>query len=138
MSVLTAVDYGTDISTFSGPNGNDLDPTFTPIYGRQAVGEAVARRLLCAPGSLLESPGDGLNVRAWLNKGWTPSQLRTAAGDVEAECLKDERVQDASASVVLVGDTLTISVSLVTAAGPFALVLTVQALAVSLQILDQS
>lgn len=94
-------DWGSDISTFIlNPDGRfDLDPTFSPISGRQVVVEAVARRLTTQRGALEYDPNFGLDLRLWLNSAHTDSDIFALATAIEAEAEKDERVLSATANV---------------------------------------
>ena len=122
-------DFGTDVSTFP-----DLDPTFAPISGFAVVAEACARRLATVRGGLFYDKHYGFDLRTILNDTPTPAQLAVIAGQVSAECQKDERVLKADAKLSLdrTSSTLTVQVRITTASGPFTLVLAVSAVTVSL------
>ena len=82
-----ATDYGIDVSTIP-----DLDPVFALVSGRDALIQALVRRLQTPRGALPFNPDDGLDVRDWLHEGQTATQLFRLRSMVEAELLKDERV----------------------------------------------
>lgn len=89
-------DLGTDISCVEG-----LDPAFTVVSGTTALSQAIARRLITPRGSLFYDEDYGLDLRAYLN-----ADIATATSfgyqlgaQIEAECLKDERVATVAASV---------------------------------------
>lgn len=82
-----ATDYGIDVSTIP-----DLDPVFALVSGREALIQALWRRIQTPKGALPFNPDDGLDVRDWLHEGRTPTQLFRLRSSVEAELLKDERV----------------------------------------------
>lgn len=138
--VLAAGDpLGTDISTFAGPDGNDLDRLFRPISGQRAVAEAVARRWITPRQGLVYAPSYGEDVRQLLNAPLDGPTRAAIEASLQAQAEADERVE--SCKVVLTSSgppsslTLKISGRLVTAAGPFALTLTVTQLAASLEVL---
>lgn len=123
-------DWGSDISTFViNPDGRyDLDPTFSPISGRQVVVEAVARRLVTQRGALGYDPNFGLDLRLWLNSAHTDSDIFALSTAIEAEAEKDERVLSATANAQYsrVSSTLTVRLFLDLVTGErFRLVLTI-------------
>lgn len=122
-------DYGQDISTFPG-----LDPTFTLIGGPRIVAEACARRLMTPHGALVDAPNYGLDLRAFVNASIDAGTLGRLPDLIAAECEKDERVRGATAqaSYGAASMTLTVSVTLELAAGPFTLVLLVTAATLTL------
>lgn len=119
---------GTDISTAGG-----LDPYFRPISGRRVVAEAVVRRLSTPRGGLHYAPDYGLDLREFLNEGFTPRQLFTLKSSIEAEVEKDPRIQSCTATLDTPStDRLRIRLSITDAEGPFRLVLSVDQLTVDL------
>lgn len=124
-----AIDYGTDISTFS-----DLDPSFAPIVGKRVLAEAIARRLSTRRGGLPYDLNYGTDVRSWLNESMSTDAASRCAQACEAEASKDERVYSADAQVTfeLATSRLTIRMSVQSGEGPFALVLSVSAVSVEL------
>jgi hypothetical protein len=125
--------FGTDFSTFIG-GVPDLDPSFTLIGGPQVVAETVGRRLLTPRGSLPGAPGLGIDLRSYLNEGLTPAKLSQLKAAVVAEATEDERVLSATCSTVFdaAASALRVSITGLTAAGPFTLVLGVSSLTVAL------
>jgi hypothetical protein len=123
--------FGSDVSTFP-----DLDPAFGEMTGPRVVGEAVARRLSTPRGALRYSPSYGYDLRDLLNESVTQASLVAWQSAIQAECEQDERVLQASAALSYDSSTmsLTITVGLLTADGPFKLVLLVTA--ATLSILD--
>ncbi len=85
---------------------------------RLALAQALTRRLQTQRGSLFYDADYGLDLRYFLNTPVNAFQLET---QIEAECLKDERVLDADASVLWNPAlfTLTVSVSVTTAQGSY-------------------
>lgn len=83
---------GTD---FSGVT--DLDLQLSLVDGRQGLAEAVARRLAMPTGFLFYDSDYGLGITNTIG-----ASLRTYGGlqsAVEAEAMKDERVEEAEATV---------------------------------------
>ena len=122
-------DFGSDVSTFP-----DLDLSFAPLTGPRVVAEAIARRLSTPTGSLPFEPGYGIDVRGWVNETQRPGSPNRLARVVENQSLQEERVTDATAQIVFdaASSSLSLQITLVTADGPFALVLQVTALSVNL------
>jgi phage baseplate assembly protein W len=121
-----AEELGSDISGV-----NDLDPNLTVVAGRRGLAEAVARRLGTMRGSLVGDPDYGTDLRLFLN---APAQGARVAAAVEAEALKEERLENAQAIVTFLPQSNTINVDLVLtdADGPFDLTLAVSAVSVEL------
>jgi hypothetical protein len=104
----------------------DLSPDLRTVHGREALIEALARRLTTPRGGLWYDPSYGHDVRQYVN---APSLVES---QVSAECLKDERVLDAEVTVLSVGEELRISVEITDARGPFTLTLVVTQVTVEL------
>lgn len=135
--VPAASGFGSDISTFAGPDRNDLHPFLPLITGKRAVAEAVARRLLTPRGLLPWAQGEGFDVRDLLGQGFTPAALQSFSAQISTEAEADERVQSAEVTITFnePRQALAISVRLRTAEGPFTLVLDVSKLAADITIL---
>lgn len=116
-----ATDFGTDISCMP-----DLDPMGSLKQGSYVLAEAIARRLITQRGTLIDDPNYGTDVRGWVNdvasSGASLAQLK---GAIERECRQDERVQSADAELYFdaPSSTLSVTLSLITSAGPFKFVL---------------
>jgi hypothetical protein len=126
--------YGSDVSTFP-----DLDPTLSLISTQRAIAEVVARRWLTPNGSLFYAPSEGVDVREYLNQGFTKARVYALQAQLAAEAEADERVESASVRVDFNAQAQTLKVSATLRpydSGPFALVLTVSALRVDLEILS--
>ncbi|MBV8929444.1 MAG: hypothetical protein JO152_10010 [Mycobacteriaceae bacterium] len=121
--------YGVDLSALP-----DLDPYFGLQHGRRVLVEAIARRLSTPAGGLFYDAGYGLDLRDYLNEALTPTELAVLRVAVRAQCLADERVDDADAQVVYDprARTLTVTIRLVAGQGPFAFVLRVDQVNVEL------
>ena len=120
-------DFGTDLDLLT-----DLTINMRTISGRPALGQALARRLQTPRGRLLKHPNYGFDLAGRINDDLTQAEIAAIASDVEAECLKDERVLACSVSSVFAASTLTVVITVTDAAGPFALVLAVSAVNVTL------
>ena len=126
-------DFGVDVSTFV--NG-DVDPLLGPLTGRAVVAEAIARRYLTPRGLLPEDPDYGYDTRTLLGASLGSVELFVVRAQLVAEAEKDERVTSASVALAFnqAAESLTITVRLVTLAGPFTLVLDVSAAALALRV----
>lgn len=135
MSVSAAlVDFGTDIS------GWYLTP---PVWGTSSgfanLGNALARRFSTPLGALApEHPEYGLDLRNYVNHAWSPSDLSALRSRIKAQAEQDPRVEHAAVDVSLglANSTLSITLTISTAAGPFSLVLGVSELTVEILALD--
>lgn len=89
---------------------DDLDALAREVDARTAYIQDMYHRLIERPGSNLDDPDRGLGVTGWLseeyNEGW--------AAQVAAECKKDDRTLDASATVERVDGHVSISLQLTT------------------------
>src|SRR6185503_16253832 len=110
----------------------DIGARFTYATGFRNLGNCLARRLITPRGSLSWDLDAGTDVRTFLNHGDTPQARFAVAAAVNDECLKDERVDSCSTDATFGEDTLTLTISIVTAAGPFKLVLLVDGLTVEI------
>lgn len=132
MAVLIPTpDYGYDWTTYWRPDGQpDLDPNFATISGPRVVLEAVARRLITPRGSMLDREY-GYDLRGLLQATLTTADTARIQAEIEAECLKDERVDTADVTVQLPLATgemvITIQLSLSQQVSPFTLVFTLTA-----------
>lgn len=132
---LTVTDpYGTDVSTFP-----DLDPRMEAIRGQRAIAEAVGRRWITPLGALAYDEAYGENVRALLNAEIDSPRLQAIRAALVAQATADERVESATVELSVSGPssglTVVLRARLVSAAGPFVLVLTITRLNANLQIL---
>lgn len=127
------VDFGRDIRAV-----NDLDVSFSLVGGEENLGNALARRLSTTRGYLFRAfggdPDYGLGLINWLNADFTAPTIAALETEIEAECRKDERVQDCNATVTHTFGTQSILVELevTTAEGPFRLVLKIGDLTVEI------
>ncbi len=111
----------------------DFRPDMPRVSGMTALVHRLCVRLSTPRGRFGGVDADG-NTWGWPNFGTdmaqyllskaTPQQI---ASDAQAECLKDEQVKQANASVVVSegGRTITLSIRIVTSSGPFVFTLVV-------------
>lgn len=117
----TPTDYGIDVSCLP-----DLDDTFAPLAGIAVIAQAIARSL--------EDAQYGVDLRQWLNESLEAANVFHLQQTIEAQCLKDERVQSATAVVSQLSlYQLQIAINVEPMqSGPFRLVVNVTALTVEL------
>jgi hypothetical protein len=119
------------------PQGADLSMPSYMASGNQAVQEATLRRWTTTAGQLVDDPNYGRNVYDLINADLGPTDLAFEAQQFGAEAEKDERVL--SCRVVLTlppNGNLTLAATIVTAAGPFKLVLSVDAVTLALLVVS--
>jgi phage baseplate assembly protein W len=127
-----AFDAGSDVSCFP-----DLAADGRTVTGRRLVAEAVARRLITPRGQLIGDPDYGFDVTDYLNADMSPLDIASMRSGIEQECMKDERVRSANATLEIdTESSLEISISLETADGPFDLVLGVSDVTVAILKVD--
>lgn len=126
------VDFGSDVSTFSG-DPPDVDPTFSPLTGVRVMLEAIGRRLTTPLGTLPEDSEYGYDVTQLINADLGVADIFRHQALIAAQCAADERVLSATATIVVNPDfSLTITVSISLASGTFPLVLDVSSVGVAL------
>ena len=119
-----SVDFGTDIDCVTS-----IGPRFKLTSGFLNLAKALARRLITPRGTLDYAPDYGFDVRDWINHDTGQASRFTLQAAIDAECQKDERVQTASSSIdTSVANTIGITIAVVTAAGPFRFVTTIDKL----------
>src|SRR5690606_21919495 len=117
-------DLGADIAMVENEDGAlDLDPYFGLASQREALAQAIARRLMTERGSLFYDLNFGTDVRSWLNAAIDETGLFRIRTAVEAEAMKDERVERARAEVEIEdsGQRIAVRLYLTDSAGPFQL-----------------
>lgn len=119
-SLQPQVDYGSSWSCV-----DDLTMPSVLVKGNRVVAEAVARRLITRRGQLVDDPNYGFALTDYLEADLPPAELARIRAGVQAECVKDERVSGATATVTLAGAVLVVVIVLTVATGPFTLVLSV-------------
>lgn len=123
-------DFGTDIDC--GPDG--LSPTFDLVSGREALVQAVLRRYQTRRGTLVDDPNYGLDVRAWIGKRLSSTQIFAWQQELASEAAKDERVISARARLTFdtTSEFFRFTLAVETAEGPFTLTVAVTELTVDL------
>ncbi len=122
-------DYGTGLAVVS-----DWPLRFTYASSFQNLANNLCRRLSTPRGSLAWDLNCGWDMRALLRDSLTPSAVAAAQSAIAAECEKDPRVNAASCVLTFIpqASMLTATISITGAQGPFAFVLSVDALTVAL------
>lgn len=120
-------DFGTGLDVNTG-----WPYSFSYTSGLLNLGNNLCRRLQTIRGSLAWDEDCGYNIRGLLRGSLTAGELSRFAAAIGAECEKDERVEAATATVVVSGEVLRVTVDVTTAAGPFSLVLAVNDVTVEL------
>ena len=100
------MDYGTDISTITAGTV-DLDPYFRVVSGSESVLHALVKRLTTPYGGLLDDEDYGFDLTGLVNGSVSPSDLSSARALIEAQCLQDERVIDATVELSVASGVLT-------------------------------
>ena len=124
-----SVDFG-----FSIDGTTDTAKSWGIVGGIKNMGNAIVRRLTTDEGSLFYDLGYGYDTRNLLGAPLTDSVRRSAAKKIEDQCIQDERIDGAVASVQPSG-TQEIKISLLLTlsdATSFTLVLSVNSLTVIL------
>jgi hypothetical protein len=113
---------------------DDLDPYGQIVAGKACVAQGLVHRFSTPRGGLFYDLSYGKDLRAYLEESLTPERLAAIPGEVSDEAKKDERVQSATTTVSYNDKTekLTITLVIITAEGPFTLVLEVSKLTVEL------
>lgn len=120
--------YGVTLWTGVNQFGQlDVDPTGVLVTGINLVAQRLVLRQTTPLGSCADAPNDCFDLRDWLSSGMTDAQVAQLPGQVQAELQKDAAVQSASVSLTFTPSTstLVLTENVQSAAGPFALVLTV-------------
>lgn len=90
---------GKDYSTFRRADGlPDMDISFLEIEGGRVVLEAVARRLITAPG-MMDDLDYGVDLRTYLNAALLQRDVGILQAAIRAEALKVDGVDDVQVAV---------------------------------------
>jgi phage baseplate assembly protein W len=113
-----------------------IPATFELVSERTALVQALVRRFQTARGSLVDDPDYGLDLTIWIGQRTDSAQLFAWQQALQAEARKEARVRSARARVTADRgtSTLTFTLALETAAGPFRL--TIQASQASVDLLS--
>lgn len=123
--------YGSDTSCVDDIGLVDVQIT----NPRVLIGQRIARILQTPRGALGiigDDPNVGFDSRKLIQGKLSPTTIAIAQQQIAAECLKDEQVQSANASLTLSNDVLTIAIDLASSDGPFTLTLNVSDLTTAL------
>lgn len=101
--------YGRDLSCVSDLT---VDMSETDPNSPLGIAEACARRLQTPRGGLIDDPDYGFDVRGLENRGVPEATLRDLAGQIRSELKKEDRITDASVTVVRSGSSLAIQIVL--------------------------
>jgi hypothetical protein len=126
------INYGHDLFCIQ-----DLDPGMIEVDGRVCLAQAIARRLMTPRGGLIDDTNYGYDLTAFINDDITASAIGRMQGQIVAECMKDQRVVGASASVIYTAQQLIVTISITDGVGPFPLVLAVSAVTVQILSIGQ-
>jgi hypothetical protein len=122
MATSVPINYGLDISC-----GMDIDPLMRPAWGVALVAQAVARRLQSPTGSLIGDPLYGIDIAQVASSAGSAATMQAAlVSQIRAQILRDERVDTVDfpeQSFNYDAKTFTLRVNVVTAEGPFSLVI---------------
>ena len=131
--------FGSCLATLPNAQGQiDLTPDMQVATGVQVLAQSLVRRQTTPRGSVLTSPNDCIDVRMYLSKGLSQSQVAALAQTIRGELLRDQRVLAASVSIALTVDgTMTITETILASAGPFTLTLTLTASTINVIVAGQ-
>lgn len=125
-----AINFGTCWGT---PSGQDLSMPSYMAIGNQVVAEAILRRWSTSPGQLIDDPNYGYNLTDLISDDLGANDIAYAQQQLAAEAQKDERVISAKVTLSLtVAGLLTVVGNIVTAGGPFQLVVAVSSVTTQL------
>lgn len=121
---MAAEQHGYD---FSGVD--DIDFNLSLVSGRRALAESILRRLSTRRGTLLDDPSYGDDMRLLIGKPVDESEIEQR---VLAQAFADERVRDAQAVVSLLGEDISIQLTIFDREGPFQFVVAISRVTVDL------
>lgn len=102
--------YGSDLSCAA-----DLTEDMVELDGDDSLvlAQALIRRLDCPRGALPDDPDYGIDVRGYLNRGTTTTELIELASRIRAELAKDDRVSAIAVTVTpsSTGSSLTVTLA---------------------------
>ncbi len=118
--VVAASVLGVDIQCLNG-----IGKVFGLSSGRTNLAMAIARRFKTPRGALFYAPDYGFSLINLLSSEMSGAQITAQGSAIEAEAMKDERVQSATATLNYTAATRSLIVTLVLedADGPFTLIL---------------
>lgn len=104
------MDYGSDISTITSSGAVDLDEYFRLVSGADAVLHALVKRLVTPYGGLLDEEDYGFDLRGLVNGSSSQREMNAAVAQIEAQCLQDERVSDATVEMSVSGGVCSVKI----------------------------
>ena len=126
----SSVDFGTCWGT---PGGADVSMPSYMASGNQVVAEAILRRWTTSPGQLIDDPNYGRNIYDLVSADFTPRELAYEGQQFGAEAEKDQRVLSCTVKISIdVAGNVRLESAVVTAAGSFPLVVSVNAVTLAL------
>lgn len=120
------MNYGYDLYCL-----DDLTQNMKEIDGNnniQIVIQSIFRRLNTPRGGLIYDPDYGLDVKGFLHKGMKATDILSIPGQIQAEILKDDRVETATVKILSADPLegiLKLDIQCETADEPFKLVLSI-------------
>ena len=119
-----AADLGTTLYLLE-----DFAPSMRAVSGREALIQALVRRLRTSPGGLWYDREYGTNLCDFVHQATVSGyEIQQAA---ETECLKDDRVESVDATSERDGETVTMTLVITDGEGPFELVLEISAVTIA-------
>jgi hypothetical protein len=117
--------WGSCLATLPQNGVIDLTPDMQVATGRDVLSQSLIRRQTTPRGSVLTSPNDCIDIRAYLSKGQTRQQLQLLSQTIRQELLRDQRVTTATVAIsyAVATSVTTITESILSSYGPFTLTL---------------
>jgi hypothetical protein len=129
---MASTSFGQDTFCLTDVGLTDVQVTDPRIIIGQRIGR-ILQMPLGALANIGDDPGVGFDVKQLLNAKLTPTFLSQSQSKIEAQCSRDAEVQSATATITRgAGGTIVITIQLMSAVGPFQLVLNVSQLTVDL------
>jgi hypothetical protein len=115
----------------------DLDPLLSMVSGQELMNQQMVHRLYTPTGSLLSDPNaETLDVREFISKGMSESDIPVIQSRIQACLLDDERINTVNVQITFNGQAasrrMTVYIRGTGALGPFSLTLSVSSLTVEL------
>src|SRR5690242_13471134 len=109
--VSSYADFGSDLA-----GTTDLFPDMRETSGLACLADALYRRFITPRGRLYDDPNYGYDLTQFIDADVSPADIAQMQSNIRAECLKDQRVTVATASVTLTAaDVLIITIAITTA-----------------------
>ena len=98
MSNVISPDFGTDLAVAPNEDGIlDIQPTIQYATGPAVLIQSLICRQMCARGSIVDSPNEGIDLRTYVRAGLTQQNLANLPSIVSFQALRTD-----SASIRLV------------------------------------